>query len=145
VYLAPRIKQQAGAHIDFEGRPLAADGGYPWDAETATLPVRGRYMTEIVFFHRASRTLVLTDLIENFEPSRLGSPVLRWLLRLAGALDPRGGMPRDMRMTYSRATLRKAVKTMIGWQPERIVLGRMAADERDGTAELERAFQWLLR
>lgn len=26
---------------------------------------------EAVFFHRASRTLILTDLIENFEPAKL--------------------------------------------------------------------------
>ncbi|MFZ1105287.1 MAG: DUF4336 domain-containing protein, partial [Hyphomicrobiaceae bacterium] len=45
VYLAPRIRDQAAARIDFDGRPLAADRGYPWDAEIATLPVAGRYMT----------------------------------------------------------------------------------------------------
>jgi hypothetical protein len=144
VYLAPRIREQAGARIDFEGHTLAADRGYPWDAEIATLPVAGRYMTEIVFFHLASRTLVLTDLIENFEPGRLGG-AMRRLVRLAGALDPDGGMPRDMRTTYPRETLRRAVETMVGWEPERIILAHGRCYARDGTAELRRAFRWLLR
>jgi hypothetical protein len=144
VYLAPRIREQAGARIDFDGHPLVADRGYPWDAEIATLPVGGRYMTEVVFFHRASRTLVLTDLIENFEPGRLGG-AMRWLVRLAGALDPDGSMPRDMRTTYPREVLRRAVETMVGWEPERIILAHGRCYARDGTAELRRAFRWLWR
>ena len=58
-------------------------------------------MTEIVLFHRRSRTLVLTDLIENFEPQRLGV-AMRLLTRLAGAQDPNGGTPRDMRSEERR-------------------------------------------
>ncbi len=73
VYLAPRIQKQAKGRIAFDSLPLGRDAGYPWDAEIATLPVVGSYMTEIEFFHRASRTLILTDLIENFEPEKLGS------------------------------------------------------------------------
>ena len=30
-------------------------------------------MTEVEFFHHPTRTLVLTDFIENFEPSKLGN------------------------------------------------------------------------
>jgi hypothetical protein len=39
----------------------------------ATLPVERSYMTEVVFFPRRSRTLEVTDLIENFEPHKLNS------------------------------------------------------------------------
>ncbi len=45
-------------------------GGYPWDAEIATLPIAGGFMTEVEFFQRASRTLILTDLIETSRPDR---------------------------------------------------------------------------
>jgi hypothetical protein len=80
VWLAPRIREQAGGRIDFDACTLDRDRGYPWDADIATLPITGDYMTEVVMFHRPSRTLVLTDLIENFEPRRLGF-VTRWLSR----------------------------------------------------------------
>jgi hypothetical protein len=47
-------------------------------------------MTEVVLFHRASRTLVLTDLIENFESRQLGF-VMRWLTRLEARRIPTAG------------------------------------------------------
>lgn len=143
-WLAPRLKQQAGQGLGFEGRTLDRDEGYPWDGEIATLPVTGRFMTEVVFFHRASRTLILTDLIENFEPRRIRSRMMRLLVRLGGAEAPDGQMPRDMRMTYPRDELREAVERMLAWDPERVILAHGAWFEQDGAARLRRAFRWLL-
>jgi hypothetical protein len=120
--------------------------GYPWDAEIATLPIAGKFMTEVEFFHRKSRTLILTDLIENFEARKLGL-AMRLLTWLGGVLEPHGSMPRDMRPGFSadKPAFRRAVETMISWNPERIILahGRWYPDK--GTAELRRAFAWLLR
>lgn len=147
IYLAPHIKEQASGCIDFDSFPLDRDGGYPWDAELATLPVTGSFMTEVEFFHRPSRTLILTDFIENFEPGKLNSLLWRWLVRLGGVLDPNGGMPRDMRLTFSKQkpALRAAVETMIAWDPERIILAHGRWYEKGGADELRRAFRWLLR
>lgn len=148
VYLAPRIREQAAgrADLDFPTKELAAAAGYPWDADITTLPVEGAYMTEFEFFHRRSRTLVLTDLIENFEAGKLPSWPLRLLARLGGVVDPHGSMPRDMRASFrgNRRALRAAVETMIAWQPERIILAHGRWYEKDGAAELRRAFAWLL-
>jgi hypothetical protein len=97
------------------------------------------------FFHRASRTLVLTDLIEAFEPQKLGR-IMRWLTKLGGVQHPDGQMPRDMRLTYRKAKrkLRSAVETMIGWNPERVILAHGHWYRTNGAAELQRAFRWLL-
>jgi Domain of unknown function (DUF4336) len=145
VHLAPRIREQAGERITFATQPLERDRGYAWDDAIATLPISGDYMTEVALFHRASRTLVLADLIENFEPQRLGIP-MRWLTRLGGAQDPDGGMPRDLRTTFARhrPALRAAVATMIAWNPERIILAHGRWYVREGSRELRRAFRWLL-
>jgi hypothetical protein len=145
IYLAPRIREQARGRIDFAAHELSAAGGYPWDDTIATLPVRGSYMTEVEFFHRPSGTLILTDLIENFETDKLGLGA-RLLARLGGVLDPDGQTPRDMRFTFTRnkAELRHAVETMIAWQPRRIVLAHGRWYDRDAVAELRRAFRWLL-
>ena len=143
IWLAPRIREQAGDRIGFEAKELAAETGYPWDGEIATLPVEGRWMTEVVFFHIASRTLLLTDFIENFEPEKL-SLAGRLLTWLGGAQHPNGQMPRDMRLTYPRAELKAAVERMIAWNPERIILAHGRWHETGGTAELRRAFRWLL-
>lgn len=145
VYLASRVKEQAGKRIDFPFLPLDRDSGYPWDGEIATISVAGRYMTEFDFFHRPSRTLILADLIENFEPDKL-SIGMRLLARLGGCLAPDGGMPRDLRATFSneKTELRKAIETMIGWNPERIIVAHGRWYESHGASELKRAFRWLL-
>lgn len=97
---------------------------------------------EVVFFHRASRSLILTDLIENFEPAKMPLWV-RPLLRLGGVCDPDGGMPRDIAASFARRPthLRELVETMIGWGPERVILAHGRWYDRDGAAELRRAFR----
>jgi len=142
LYMAPRLREQAGNRIDFEGASLDRENGYPWDEEIATLPVTGSYMTEIAFFHRASRTLLLTDFIENFEPIRLKSVFTRVLTKLGGA---RGQMPRDMRITYNRKVLRHAVETMIGWNPKAIIIAHGRWYDQNGAEELRRSFRWLFK
>ncbi len=149
VYLAPRIADQAKGRLDGilrNGRSLDDRSGHPWDDVIDTLPVHGSYMSEIVFFHRSSRTLVLTDMIENFEPQKLG-PLARVLTWLGGAQHPEGSMPRDMRLSYRAkiAELRAALDIMIGWNPVRIILAHGKWYERDGANELRRAFRWLMR
>lgn len=147
VYLAPGVEKQARDRIDFAHRALDQERGYPWDDEISTLPVGRGYFTEIVFFHYRSATLILTDLIENFERSKLGSIFMRWLTRLGGVQDPDGQTPRDMRLALSRGRgeVRAAVERMIGWAPQRIILAHGRWYEKDGVKELRRAFRWALR
>lgn len=144
IWLAPRVREQAGQHIDFETQELSGETGYPWDEEIATVPIAGSYMTEFEFFHHASRTLVLTDLIENFEPGKLGF-FTRLLARLGGVSDPHGSMPRDMRLSFHKHKdeLKTAVDKMISWNPERVIVSHGRWYEHNGAEELERAFRWL--
>ena len=101
-----------------------------------------RYHREVVFFHRMSRTLILTDLIESFEPDKMPWWALP-LLRLGHVCHPDGRMPRDMAASFRRRDghLRELVNTMIAWEPERIILAHGRWYDRDGTAELRRAFR----
>ncbi len=143
-FLAPGVREQAGRRIGFSGRELTARDGYPWDADIATLPIAGRWVTEVEFFHRPTRTLILTDLIENFEADRIGF-FTRLLARLGGVLAPHGGMPRDMRLAYRNAPgFAAALREMIAWSPERIILAHGRWHEKDGAAEMRRAFAWAL-
>ena len=99
----------------------------------------------MVFFHKASRTLILADFIENFEPRMMDeSPFMRLVTRLGGVQDPHGGMPRDARVTFDTRMLSAAVRTMRSWDPERIVLSHGRWYEKDGAGELERPFRKLL-
>lgn len=116
-----------------------------WQADLDQLIFRGsRFMDEVVFFHRASATLILADLIENFEADQV-SPWLRWLLKLAGNLDPDGKAPLDLRVTFwgQKQQARRSFAKMLQWHPEKIILSHGRWYDRNGTAELRRAFRWL--
>jgi hypothetical protein len=147
-WVAPGVEQRARAH----GVELRADRHLdrddpPWCEEILQSLAEGsRLLHEVDFFHRASRTLVLTDLIENFEPAKLPWP-MRPVVRLLGMAAPHGRMPPDMRLTFRRAEdrLRDHVERMIAWGPERVILAHGAWFQSDGAAELRRAFRRLLR
>ncbi|MCF3592941.1 DUF4336 domain-containing protein [Rhodobacteraceae bacterium LMO-12] len=146
-WAAPGVKKRAdkkGMAITFD-RDLGDEAESPWAREIEQMIVRGsRVHHEAVFFHGASRTLVLTDLIENFEAGNLPW-WMRIFARMAGIVDPDGQMPRDMRATFSghRQTLRAAVERMIGWQPEAVIVAHGRWYRENGVAELRRAFRFL--
>ena len=96
--------------------------------------------------HTPSRTLVLTDLIENFEPEKTATLLMRFLIWAGGVRDPDGCTPRDMRLTFLRnkAQVKAAVETMIDWNPERVIIAHGRWYDRNGGAELRRAFRWIL-
>ncbi|CCB63991.1 conserved protein of unknown function [Hyphomicrobium sp. MC1] len=68
------------------------------------------------------------------------------LARLGGCLAPNGAMPRDLRATFSKekTEFRKAIETMIGWNPERIIVAHGRWYESHAVSELKLAFRWLL-
>ncbi len=101
-------------------------------------------LEEVVFLHRPSRTLILADLIENFERDKVG-PVLRPLLRMAGVCHPDGKAPIDLRATFrGRHDVARACRDrMLAWQPERVIMAHGRWYASNGQAELRRAFRWL--
>lgn len=104
-------------------------------------------MTEVEFFHRASRTLILTDLIENFEPEKVGSFFLRLLTRIGGVSPPHSGLPRDLRLNFTwrhKAEFRAAAMTMLSWDPERVIFAHGRWHDANGGAALRSALQWAL-
>lgn len=128
------------------GEELGKDPPAEWGDTFGQCLVPGSTLTEVDFFHRESRTLILTDLIENFEPSRVRSRLLRWTMQAFGAASPDGKAPIDMQLSFirRRPAVREAVRQMIAWAPERIVLAHGLCYEKDAGAELHRAFRWVL-
>ncbi len=148
VWAAPGVRARAarrGAGIRWDG-DLGPAPPPAWAGEIDQIAVASPLHSEVVFFHPRTRTLILTDLIENFEPEKLP----RWmrpLVRLGGVADPDGGMPRDIRLSFlgHRGALRAAVAQMLAWAPERVILAHGRWYPRNGTAELRRAFRSLSR
>jgi hypothetical protein len=135
IHVAPRVRAQAKSHIVFPTIELEGALLHPWEGEIATLAVPGSFVTEFTFFHIASRTLILADLIENYEYGKLASSWQRFLSRLGAVQDPDGQTPRDLRLSFARrrAAVREAAETMIGrWY------------QADAVIELRRALRWVL-
>ena len=113
-----------------------------WAADLDQLIFRGsRLMEEAVFHHCASGTLILADLIENFDPHELGTKD-RWLARLGGVLAPRGGMPRDWQLSFfgsGRVAARMSLARMLSWNPARVVLAHGNIVPANGRVFVERA------
>jgi len=132
-------------------RPLAVDAVLgdeappEWRGEIEQVLIAGGMLSECDFFHRPSRTAILTDLIENFEAARVRSPLLRWIMRLSHVADPHGSAPYDMRMSFlrHRASLRAGVARILAWDAQRVILAHGRWYNRDGARELARAFAWV--
>ncbi len=115
-----------------------------WAGEVDQVVVRGSFaLEEVLFFHRASRTLIVTDLVQKFEPERL-SRRHRLLMGLDGMLGPDGSTPREWRMSFwNRKLARQAVRKAISWNPQRVVLAHGAWIQSNGREEFERSLGWL--
>ncbi|HVU80377.1 MAG TPA: DUF4336 domain-containing protein, partial [Rhodanobacteraceae bacterium] len=116
-----------------------------WADDIDQLRFRGsRVLEEFVFFHRSSATLVLADLIENFERAKL-TPRMRWLMRLGGVLDPDGKVPLDFRLTWigRKRFARECFARIMAWHPQRVILAHGRWYPENGEAELRRAFRWV--
>lgn len=122
-----------------------ADAADPaWAGEIDQVLFKGSpFLTEAVFFHRASRTALFADLIQNLP--RDCAPGWRGVLaRLGGVTEVDPGAPREWRLSFfNRAAARAALARILGWGIERVVIAHGAPVERDGEAFVRRAFRWL--
>lgn len=145
-WASPGVRERAASQriaVDFDAD--LADAAEPvWAGELDQRHFRGsRAIEEVVFLHRASGTLILADLIENFEAARLGT-AMRWIARLGGVLDPDGKAPLDMRFTFrDRDAARACLQQVLAWRPQRVILAHGRCYLEHAEAELRRAFRWL--
>jgi hypothetical protein len=115
-----------------------------WAADIDQVEMAGSFaMTEIVFFHRESRTAIFADLIENFSEDWFKG-LKGWLARLDGIVGPYGGAPREWRFSIrNRKTARERLARILAWQPEQVVMAHGEMTRTDGTAFIRKSFRWL--
>ncbi|MBY5974297.1 DUF4336 domain-containing protein [Ferrimonas balearica] len=143
-WVAPGVRARAIAHKVELGPAEELSAGAGWEGMIDSYLVRGsKVLQEAVFFHAPSRTVVLTDFIENFEPGKLPWLFGR-LVRLLGMTTPDGRMPPDMYATFDKAELRRSVEAILAWAPERAVLAHGAPYDARASARIRRVFRRLL-
>jgi len=117
----------------------------PWQSTLRQRVVRGSFfMEEVVFFHIASRTLILGDLVENHDPAKFGA-IHRLGARANKMLAPNGSTPWNYRLTFlRRADARRSVEEILSWAPRRVVVMHGPCVEDNASQFLHNAFGWLL-
>ena len=125
---------------------LTDDVPAAWAGQIDQLAFEGsRVIREMVFCHRASRTLVVTDIVQNHDPEADGW-FWRTVKRLNGIGAPNGGAPRDWILTVrDRDAARRCRDRMLAWDFDRLVLSHGLCLETGAHDFVERAFRWLDR
>ncbi len=142
-WASPRVRRRARARhveVDFT-RDLDVAAPEEWRREIDQLLFPGGYFKELVFFHRASRTLILTDTIINIELDKISEP-WRTATRLAGMYHPYGQIFFGMRLPLllQRRKAKAAIGKIHSWQPQRIVLSHGRCFDADADKVVRRIF-----
>lgn len=137
-----RQVQRAGIRIDH----ILSDTSPPdWISELEQITVRGLGFNEVDFFHRSSRTLIMTDLVQSLEAEYLPT-FTRIMARLNGIAAPQSRAPIYLRLAVKankREAARAAIR-LVEWQPERVIFSHGRWFERDGTEALKQSLNWLI-
>ncbi len=113
-----------------------------WAAEFEQLVFRGMpVFNEVEFLHRASRTLIVCDLVFHI---RDASGLARLTFRLNDMM--RLGPSRLLRVMLRRnaAAAREGLERLLGWDFDRLVMAHGDVLETGGKQALRRAFAFLL-
>src|SRR5215204_922201 len=142
-WASPRVRQRARArHVDIDfTRDLDANAPEEWGEEIDQLLFPGGYFKEIIFFHKASRTLLLTDTIINLELDKVSEP-WRTAAKLTGMYHPYGQIFFGMRLPllFQRRKAKAAIEKINSWQAQRIVLSHGRCFEADADKVNQRVF-----
>lgn len=122
-------------------RYLDADAPPEWGDQIDQTIMPGGIFKEFVFFHRASRTLILTDTVMNLDAGKTGQP-WRTLAKLVGMNAPGGGIFFGMRLPLllQRQKAKAAFEKIQSWRPQRIVLAHGTIFETDVEDPVRRFF-----
>lgn len=140
LYAAPGLASKR-RDLAFAGE-LGAVAGMPWENEIDQELMAGApLLNEVVFRHRASRTLIVTDLVWNIgADSPLG---LRLWARINRQYDKFGTVI-EVRLAFrDRAAARASRARVLAWDFERVVMGHGRMVDRDARARLGEALRWL--
>lgn len=125
--------------LRFDGE--LGDDHAPWGPSLEPVHVGGTLLRETVFVHPATRTLVATDLLENFETSE--HLLTRLYLKLGG-IHGKPGVSRPLRWFHrERSRARAGVDRILERDFERIVICHGDVIERDGPEILRSSYAWL--
>lgn len=135
--------KRSGLRLDHD---LGAVAPAAWADEIEHIAIDGMGgFSEICLFHRPSRTLILTDIVQNLEvpaPSRL----LQGFAKVIGVHAPEGKAPIYLRVAVKLKgrTAREAGRRLLALKPSRVIFAHGRWFDREASHQLARALDWLI-
>jgi len=141
LWVAPGLERKR-PDLVFAG-VLGDEAPVGWKGQVDQVFFRGRpYENEVVFFHRASRTLMLCDLAFNFGAGT--HPVTRLLLQTIRSYDRFGPSRLDPLLIRDRPAARESLERILAWDFDRVVVAHGQVLESGGREALRGGYAWLL-
>lgn len=140
IYAAPGLEAKR-RDLQFHG-VLGDEAPDEWCGQIEQHLFRGApYINEVVFFHPATRTLLLTDLAFNVGADRTAKARLfYWLVGAAGRFGPH----RMMRLLIrDRRAARASIDAILRWDFDRVIVTHGDVLETGGRQRLAAAFDYL--
>ncbi len=97
------------------------------------------WMNETVFFHRASRSAIVTDLFFNLQA--VANARTRWFFTLYGVFGRPRQSPVVWWMTRDVAAAGAAARQLVSWAPDRVIPAHGAIVDEDAPAALARVLR----
>ena len=123
------------------GARLEDAASAPWARDLTPVHIDGCMLDETVFVHGATRTLIGSDITENFTTSP------HWATRLylkAGGIHGKVGWSRLLRAVYrDRASARRSVDALLDLDFERVVLAHGDVIQAGGRSAIRETFAFL--
>lgn len=141
IHLAPELDKKRS---DLRATAtLTGDTDRRWASALDQVLMRGFPLAnEVVFFHRASATLIAADLAVNLGP---GDPLMsRAVFALLGAYGGFSATLLERLAIRDRKAFADCLRQVLSWPFERIIVAHGSVLERGGREALTSAYSWLL-
>lgn len=116
-----------------------------WAGQMDQVVIGNRVMREVELLHRVSRTLVATDLVENFRDETPGTnAMLRAWMRLFGMWGRPRPAPELRMFTRDKKSARMALDRLLAWDFCRAIIAHGELLDRDPKQAIREAWGWVL-
>jgi hypothetical protein len=142
LYAPPGLARRKPA-IHFHAE-LSDEPDPSWATDIDQVIFRGSVaMAEVAFFHCASRTAIIGDLIQRFTEKQT-SGLKGVVMRLGGVVGEHGGTPCDWRASFlRRGPARGALQKLLAWNPERLLIAHGQCAPAGASAIIAAALRWM--
>jgi hypothetical protein len=143
LYAAPGLSQKrSDLHIESDLTDVPEPA---WIDQMEQVVVMNKLTTEVVFFHKPSKTVIFTDILQQF-PKGWHVGWRKIIAELDLMVGQTANVPRKFRLGFTpRKAARETVRKILDWPAERVLMAHGTPVETNGQDMLRKAFDWLMK